>query len=124
MKGSWRSPRPGAMARSSATTPALCSRTCTITARSTLSWMSIGCIRIAGAALTGYRLLQEAERNLKARGVKKVFSGTKLHLDMGRLFDRLGWRRNGAPLHQIPGGLIEWLQQLGPGLPSHRLQPA
>jgi len=42
--------------------------------------------------LTGYKLFQYVESTLKARGVQKMFAGTKMHLDMGRLFERLGWR--------------------------------
>lgn len=40
---------------------------------------------------TGIRLFQAVERELKARGVRKLFTGTKLHLDMGPLFERLGY---------------------------------
>lgn len=40
----------------------------------------------------GIKLFQEAERTLKARGVKRIFSGTKLHKDMGKLFEYLGWK--------------------------------
>jgi len=42
----------------------------------------------------GVRLFREAERTLKARGVVKIASGTKLHdgLDMSRLFVHLGYR--------------------------------
>jgi GNAT superfamily N-acetyltransferase len=39
----------------------------------------------------GVKLFKTVERTLKARGVKKIFTGTKLHLDMGRLFERLGF---------------------------------
>lgn len=42
--------------------------------------------------LVGYRLFQFVEQALKERGVQKMFTGTKLHLDMSRLFERLGWR--------------------------------
>lgn len=41
--------------------------------------------------LIGYRLFQIVEQTLKAKGVERLFTGTKLHLDMGRLFERLGW---------------------------------
>lgn len=41
--------------------------------------------------LTGLNLFKEVERSLAARGVKKVYSGTKRHLDAGILFERLGW---------------------------------
>jgi len=37
------------------------------------------------------KLFREAERTLKARGVKRTFSGTKKHKDMGKIFDFLGW---------------------------------
>jgi hypothetical protein len=37
------------------------------------------------------RLFRTAEQVLRARGVEKVFAGTKVYKDMGRLFKRLGW---------------------------------
>lgn len=48
----------------------------------------------------GIQLFIEAEKSLKARGVKKLLSGTKQHesnitgksLDMSKLFERLGWK--------------------------------
>ncbi|SAK95862.1 GCN5-like N-acetyltransferase [Caballeronia temeraria] len=40
----------------------------------------------------GVKLFKYVEKTLKARGVKKLFSGTKLHLDMGPIFERMGWR--------------------------------
>jgi GNAT superfamily N-acetyltransferase len=40
----------------------------------------------------GVKLFKYVEKTLKARGVKKIFSGTKLHLDMGPIFERMGWR--------------------------------
>lgn len=39
----------------------------------------------------GVRLFKEVERTLKARGVVKMFTGTKLSLDMSRIFEYLGW---------------------------------
>lgn len=42
--------------------------------------------------MTGVRLFKEAEASLVARGVKKMITGTKLSLDMGKIFERLGWR--------------------------------
>jgi L-amino acid N-acyltransferase YncA len=39
----------------------------------------------------GLKLFQEAERTLKARGVQKIFSGTKKHLDFSKLFEGLGY---------------------------------
>ena len=41
--------------------------------------------------MTGVRLIKAAEESLRARGVQKMFTGTKLHLDMGPIFERLGW---------------------------------
>lgn len=41
--------------------------------------------------LTGVRLIKAAEETLRARGVQKMFTGTKKHLDMGPIFERLGW---------------------------------
>lgn len=42
--------------------------------------------------VTGMRMFQAVERELKALGVKKLFTGTKLHLDQGTLFERLGYQ--------------------------------
>lgn len=42
--------------------------------------------------MVGVKLFKEAEKSLKQRGVQKMFTGTKLSLDMGRIFERLGWR--------------------------------
>jgi GNAT superfamily N-acetyltransferase len=39
----------------------------------------------------GIKLFKTVEKTLKARGVKKIFTATKLHLDVGRLFERLGF---------------------------------
>lgn len=40
---------------------------------------------------TGIALFQFAEKSLKARGVEKIFLGTKKHLDMTPLLKRLGY---------------------------------
>jgi GNAT superfamily N-acetyltransferase len=40
---------------------------------------------------TAVKLFKAVERTLAARGVRKIFTGTKLSLDMGRLFERLGF---------------------------------
>jgi GNAT superfamily N-acetyltransferase len=40
---------------------------------------------------TGIRLLRAAEQSLKARGVKKILTGTKLSLDRGKVFEHLGY---------------------------------
>lgn len=40
---------------------------------------------------TPLRLFQFVEKTLKARGVQKAFTGTKLSLDAGPLFKYMGW---------------------------------
>lgn len=40
---------------------------------------------------TPLRLFQFVEKSLKDRGVKKLFTGTKLSLDAGPLFEFMGW---------------------------------
>lgn len=40
----------------------------------------------------GIKLLKFSEKTLKARGVKKIITATKLHLDMGKIFAHLGYR--------------------------------
>jgi len=42
--------------------------------------------------MTGVRLFSEAEKALKARGVQRMFTGTKLSKDAGRIFERSGWQ--------------------------------
>lgn len=42
--------------------------------------------------ITAMRLFQAAERELKKLGVRKLFTSTKLHLNQGPLFERLGFR--------------------------------
>lgn len=39
----------------------------------------------------GVRLMRETEASLKARGIKKLFSGTKLWHDASAMFKRCGW---------------------------------
>ena len=39
----------------------------------------------------GVRLFKAVERELKRRGVKRIFAGSKLHRDSGALFIRLGF---------------------------------
>lgn len=41
---------------------------------------------------TGIRLMKVVDEELKRLGVVKRITGTKRHLDMGRLFERLGYR--------------------------------
>jgi len=40
---------------------------------------------------TPLRLFQFVERTLKEKGVQKMFTGTKLSLDAGPLFEHMGW---------------------------------
>lgn len=42
--------------------------------------------------MTGVKLLKFAETSLKARGVKKIITSTKLSLDMTPLYTRLGYK--------------------------------
>lgn len=39
----------------------------------------------------GVKMFKEVEKTLKARGVEKMFTGTKISLDRGKIFDYLGW---------------------------------
>ncbi len=41
--------------------------------------------------MTGVKLFREAERNLKLIGVNRVINKEKLHFDLSKLFDRLGF---------------------------------
>lgn len=41
--------------------------------------------------VTGMRMFQRVEAELKALGVRKLFTATKLHMDQGPLFERLGY---------------------------------
>lgn len=52
--------------------------------------------------VTGMRLFQAVEREMKALGVRKLFTATKLHLDQGPLFERLGYK----PVERLYAKLI------------------
>lgn len=41
--------------------------------------------------LAGFKMFKFVEDVLRQRGVDRIYSGTKLHKDMGRLFERLGY---------------------------------
>lgn len=41
--------------------------------------------------LAGIKLFREVEDTLKARGVQKIFTGTKKHLDMSKLLEYMGY---------------------------------
>lgn len=42
--------------------------------------------------MTGVRLFKYLESVLRERGVERIYQGTKIHKDMGRLFERLGYK--------------------------------
>jgi N-acetylglutamate synthase-like GNAT family acetyltransferase len=42
--------------------------------------------------MTGVRMFKFLEAELRARGVERIYQGTKIHKDMGRLFERLGYK--------------------------------
>ena len=50
----------------------------------------------------GIDLFKRFQESLKARGVKKCFIASKVHLDMGKLFDRLGWRKTETVYSFLP----------------------
>lgn len=52
--------------------------------------------------ITAVRMFQRVEKELKALGVRKLFTGTKLHIDQGRLFESLGYR----PVERLYSKLI------------------
>lgn len=52
--------------------------------------------------ITAMRMFQAVERELKKRGVKKLFTATKLHIDQGTLFERLGYK----PVERLYAKLI------------------
>lgn len=54
------------------------------------------------AGRTGLRLFEAVEREMKALGVKKLFTATKLHLDQGALFEHLGYK----PVERLYAKLI------------------
>lgn len=52
--------------------------------------------------ITAMRMFQAVERELKKLGVRKLFTATKLHLDQGSLFERLGYK----PVERVYAKLI------------------
>lgn len=52
--------------------------------------------------VTAMRMFQAVERELKAVGVRKLFTATKLHMDQGPLFERLGYK----PVERLYARLI------------------
>lgn len=69
-------------------TPGLHYRTC-LEARMDMFWIMP---EVRGHAMPGVRLFRAVERELRRRGVQRVYVGSKLHKDVGRLFERLGYR--------------------------------
>lgn len=41
--------------------------------------------------MAGYKMFKFVEGYLRSLGVERIYSGTKLHKDMGKLFERLGY---------------------------------
>lgn len=52
--------------------------------------------------VTGMRLFQRVEKELKERGVKKLYTATKLHLDQGKLFEHMGY----IPIERVYAKII------------------
>jgi len=52
--------------------------------------------------ITAIRMFQAVERELKKLGVRKLFTATKLHMDQGSLFERLGYK----PVERLYAKLI------------------
>lgn len=52
---------------------------------------------------TGVRLFKAVGDEMKRRGVVKLITGTKLHHDMGRIFERLGYRETERVFTKIVG---------------------
>jgi N-acetylglutamate synthase-like GNAT family acetyltransferase len=44
--------------------------------------------------ITGVKLFKNAEADLKELGVKKIYTGCKLHLDHTKLFEFLGYTKS------------------------------
>lgn len=53
---------------------------------------------------TPLRMFQHVEKTLKARGVQKLFTGTKLSLDAGPLFEFMGWTETERLYIKMIGG--------------------
>ena len=68
--------------------PGLHYRTC-YEARMDIFWLDPS---VRGQAMPGVRLFKAVEKELRRRGVQRVYMGSKLHKDVGRLFERLGYR--------------------------------
>lgn len=54
--------------------------------------------------VTAIRLFQAVEREVAKRGVRKIITGTKLHLDQGPLFEYLGYTPSDRLYVKLVGG--------------------
>jgi len=54
-------------------------------------WVHPAARRVQGQ-LVGLRMMQTVEQTLKARGVRKIFAGTKRAHDASSMFEKLGWK--------------------------------
>jgi L-amino acid N-acyltransferase YncA len=52
---------------------------------------------------TGIKMFKAVNEEMKRRGVVKLITGTKLHHDMGRIFERLGYRETERVFTKIVG---------------------
>ena len=50
-------------------------------------------VRAHRKGFTGIRLFKHVEKEMASLGVRKLFTGTKVHLDMSKLFEYLGYKR-------------------------------
>lgn len=55
--------------------------------------------------LTALRMFERVERELLAKGVRKLFTATKLHLDQGALFEHMGFKPVERLYAKMIGGL-------------------
>jgi GNAT superfamily N-acetyltransferase len=66
--------------------PGLHYRSC-LEARMDIFWLAPECRGRMG----GVRLFRAVEKELQRRGVKRIYAGSKLHKDVSRLFEALGY---------------------------------
>jgi hypothetical protein len=50
----------------------------------------------------GIELFKAYQKSLKTRGVKKCFIASKVHLDLSKIFERLGWRKTETVYSFLP----------------------
>lgn len=71
-----------------------------LTAYTDVYWVAPECRR----GRVGINLFQFVEKTLKARGVERMYSACKLHKDVGKLFERLGWKETERVFVKLTGG--------------------